>query len=223
MAESAACRTILFAKAPLPGQVKTRLIPALGPEGAAALAAALLERAAATAVAAGLGPVELCVAPAPQAAPWRRLSLPPGLAWSAQGPGDLGARMARAARRTLAAGEPVLLIGMDCPGLGVGPLRAAAATLRHHDAALVPSRDGGYVLLGLRRFEAGLFAAMPWSTPAVLAQTRRRLAAAGLRWHEQPPLVDIDTPGDLSDLKGDLAALAARWRREMETAAGSAP
>ncbi len=204
------CRTILMAKAPLPGQVKTRLIPALGPEGAAALAAAMLERAAATAIAADLGPVELCVAPALQLSIWRRLQLPPGLAWSAQGEGDLGERMARAASRALEGGDPVLLIGMDCPALGVRQLRVAAAQLLHHDAALVPTRDGGYALLGLRRFESSLFAAMPWSTPAVLAETRRRLATAASTWHEQEPLVDIDTPADLASLQGELRQLASR-------------
>lgn len=213
MARSQACRTILMAKAPLPGQVKTRLMPALGPEGAAALAAAMLERAAATAVAAGLGPVELCVAPALDLPVWQRMPLPPGLRWSAQGDGDLGARMARAAGRALQEGDAVLLIGMDCPALGVFQLRTAAAQLHSHGAALVPSQDGGYALLGLRRWEPSLFTAMPWSTAAVLPETRRRLAAAGCSWQEQPPLVDIDTPDDLASLEGELRQLADHWRR----------
>lgn len=209
-AVTSACRTILMAKAPLPGQVKTRLIPALGPERAADLAAAMLERAAAIAARAALGPVELCVAPGRQLPIWRRLQLPPGLEWSEQGEGDLGARMARAAGRALESGERVLLIGMDCPGLGVAQLQAAAAQLHHHDAALVPTWDGGYALLGLRRFEPSLFAAMPWSTPAVLSQTRQRLAAAGWSWHELPPLGDIDTPADLASLEGALRQLVSR-------------
>lgn len=207
------CRTILMAKAPLPGQVKTRLMPALGAEGVAALAAAMLERAAATAVAAGLGPVELCVAPALQLPIWEQLQLPPGLRWSAQGEGDLGARMARAAGHALQHCDAVLLIGMDCPSLGVHQLQTAAAQLHSREAALVPTRDGGYALLGLRRCEPSLFTAMPWSTPAVLAETRRRLAAAGCSWQEQPPLVDIDTPDDLASLEGELRQLADHWRR----------
>ncbi|WP_197157941.1 MULTISPECIES: TIGR04282 family arsenosugar biosynthesis glycosyltransferase [unclassified Synechococcus] len=214
-AVSETCRTILFAKAPVPGQVKTRLIPALGARGAAALAAAMLERTAASASEAALGPVELCVAPSRQLPLWQELNLPPDLAWSEQGEGDLGARMARAARRALAMGEPVLLIGMDCPALGTRQLRSAAAQLRDHDATLLPSQDGGYVLLGLRRFEISLFEAMPWSTPVVLEQTRRRLTAAGWSWQEQPPLVDIDTPADLASLDPHLLELARRWAPDL--------
>ncbi|MCT0224915.1 TIGR04282 family arsenosugar biosynthesis glycosyltransferase [Synechococcus sp. CS-1328] len=212
---SETCRTILFAKAPVPGQVKTRLIPALGPRGAATLAAAMLERAAAMAIEAALGPVELCVAPSRQLPLWQELNLPPNLAWSEQGEGDLGARMARAARRALERGEPVLLIGMDCPALGSSELRTAAHHLRDHDATLLPSHDGGYVLLGLRRFEISLFEAMPWSTPVVLEQTRRRLAAAGWVWQEQPQLVDIDTPADLSRLDPQLLDLAQHWAPDL--------
>ncbi len=223
MARSQACRTILMAKAPLPGQVKTRLMPALGPEGAAALAAAMLERAVTTAVAAGLGPVELCVAPALPLPIWQQLQWPPGLRWSAQGDGDLGARMARAAGRALQEGDAVLLIGMDCPALGVPQLQTAAAQLHSHEAALVPTQDGGYALLGLRRLQPSLFTAMPWSTPAVLPETRRRLAAAGCSWQEQPPLVDIDTPDDLASLEGELRQLADHWRRAVAGRGSGAP
>ncbi|MCP9771703.1 TIGR04282 family arsenosugar biosynthesis glycosyltransferase [Synechococcus sp. Tobar12-5m-g] len=211
--QKGSCRTILLAKAPLPGQVKTRLIPALGPEGAAALAAAMLERTAAIALEAALGPVELCVAPSRDLPVWQELRLPRDLQWSDQGEGDLGERMARAARRGLEAGSPVLLIGTDCPGLGANQLRAAAEALQEHDGVLVPTWDGGYALVGMGRFDPSLFDAMPWSTPAVLAQTRLRLAAAGWSWKELPALVDIDTPADLAALVGDLKELAVLWGR----------
>ena len=207
------CRTIVLAKAPLPGQVKTRLIPALGPEGAAALAAAMLVRTASTALEAALGPVELCAAPSRHLPVWKELRLPPDLEWSEQGEGDLGERMARAARRGLGAGGPVLLIGTDCPGLGANQLRAAAEALQERDGVLGPTWDGGYALLGMGRFEPSLFSAMAWSTPAVLAQTRLRLAAAGWSWRELPTLADIDTPGDLNALEGDLRELAVLWSR----------
>ena len=211
--QSGTCRTILMAKAPLPGQVKTRLIPALGAEGAAALAAAMLVQTASIALEAGLGPVELCVAPSRRLPVWKGLRLPRNLEWSDQGEGDLGERMARAARRGLEAGGTVLLIGTDCPGLGVNQLRAAAEALQENDGVLVPTRDGGYALLGMGRFEPSLFEAMPWSNPAVLAQTRLRLAAAGWSWQELPTMADIDTPGDLNALDGDLKELAVLWGR----------
>jgi rSAM/selenodomain-associated transferase 1 len=207
------CRTVILAKAPIPGTVKTRLIPALGAEGAAALAAAMLQRTLAMAITAGLGPVELCVAPSVGLPLWQELALPPQLEWSEQGEGDLGARMARAAQRSLQGGEPVLLIGTDCPGLGVAQLRTAAAQLRHHDGALLPSRDGGYALFGLRRFHTALFEAMPWSTAQVFTETCRRLTAIGWLWQVQPPLADIDVPEDLVHLDGELRTLAVQWMR----------
>jgi rSAM/selenodomain-associated transferase 1 len=207
------CRTLILAKAPIPGTVKTRLIPALGAEGAATLAAAMLQRTVAMALEAALGPVELCVAPCLGLPLWQELALPPQLEWSEQGEGDLGARMARAARRTLQGGEPVLLIGTDCPSLGTTQLRKAAAQLRHHEGALMPTHDGGYALLGLRRFHVAPFEAMPWSTAQVFAETCRRLTAIGWSWQGQPPLADIDVPGDLAHLDGDLKDLALQWMR----------
>jgi hypothetical protein len=184
-------RILIFAKAPVPGQVKTRLIPALGEEGAAKLAAEMLERTVAEALASGLE-AELCGDPDP--AGWYE---GPPLALSAQGEGDLGARLARAAARTLAQGTPVLLIGTDCPDLDRHRLRAAAAALEAHDAVIHPAHDGGYALLGLSRFHASLFENIAWSTDRVCAQTLERLSA--LRWSTAvlEPLADIDTPADL--------------------------
>jgi rSAM/selenodomain-associated transferase 1 len=190
-------RILVFAKAPLPGQVKTRLIPALGEAGAARLAARMLDRAVNAALAAAVGPVELCMSPAPGAAAWSGIPLPPGIETSDQGSGDLGARMARAAWRTLDRAEAALLIGTDCPELTAKRLRRAAAELANHDAVMYAAHDGGYPLLGLRRFDASVFAEMPWSTPAVGALTRERLASLGWNTWVGEPLHDIDTPEDL--------------------------
>jgi len=199
-------RIVIFAKAPVPGRVKTRLIPALGEVGAARLAARMLDLALEQALAAAVGPVELCMSPAPGAAEWAAIPLPAGIETSAQGEGDLGERMARAARRTLANGEAVLLIGTDCPDLTAERLRAAAARLAEHDAVLHPAVDGGYPLLGLRAFDASLFEAMPWSTSAVADLTLARLAALGWRVWLGETLRDIDAPGDLAGLPAVLRA-----------------
>ncbi|WP_255147145.1 TIGR04282 family arsenosugar biosynthesis glycosyltransferase [Synechococcus sp. ATX 2A4] len=196
----------MLAKAPVPGQVKTRLEPALGPAGAAQLAERLLRRTIRTACASGLGVVELCTAPAPDHPAWRRLNLPPGLAWSAQADGDLGARLAAVAERAQATGTHLVLLGMDCPGLDVHHLQVAAAQLAHHEAALIPSLDGGYVLLALSRFAPSLFSAIPWSTDAVCGITRERLRTLGWSWGEQSPLADIDEPADLARLPLGLRA-----------------
>ncbi|HEX8379672.1 MAG TPA: TIGR04282 family arsenosugar biosynthesis glycosyltransferase [Allosphingosinicella sp.] len=187
-------RIVVFAKAPVAGRVKTRLIPALGAEGAARLAREMLERTLEEALASGLA-VELCGEP--DAAGWH--SERPGLSLAAQGEGDLGERLARAAKRVLAE-DPILLIGADCPELGRGCLRAAAEALEDHDAAIHPAQDGGYALLGLRRFDRSLFDGIEWSTPVVAAQTRARIGALGWSLHVGETLRDIDEPGDLAYL-----------------------
>ncbi|MBW7833002.1 MAG: TIGR04282 family arsenosugar biosynthesis glycosyltransferase [Simplicispira suum] len=199
-------RIVVIAKAPIVGFCKTRLIPALGEQGATELAQRMLVRTVATALAAGLGTVELCVTPGLQAFDWRGLDLPGGLVWSEQGEGDLGERMGRAAQRVTSAGEAILLIGTDCPELDSGLLQRAAAALQGHDACLVPTADGGYALLGLKRFDPMLFDAMPWSTDAVAAETRQRVVALNWRLYSLPTLHDIDEPEDLAWLPAELRA-----------------
>ncbi len=190
-------RIVIFAKAPVPGQVKTRLIPILGAQGAADLARLMLAHTLGQALAAAVGPVELCVTPSPDEATWRSLEVPATVAWSDQGQGDLGTRMARAARRVTDAGESVLIIGTDCPALDAAHLRRAATSLQTFDATLVPTADGGYVLLGLNRFHASLFEGIEWSTDTVAFETRRRLEQLDWKVHDHPMLRDIDEPADL--------------------------
>jgi rSAM/selenodomain-associated transferase 1 len=195
-----AVRIILFAKAPVPGLVKTRLIPALGAEDAARLAAEMLARTIEAAFAAGAGPVELCADPPPDDPAWaghlpgRRLHL------SGQSEGGLGQRLARAARRAIDGGEAVLLIGTDCPGLTADRLRGAAAALASHDAVIHPTVDGGYALLGLRRFDPSLFERIEWSTARVAGQTLARLRALGWATWVGETLRDVDEPADLATL-----------------------
>lgn len=191
--------TIVMAKAPLPGFAKTRLIPALGADGAAALAACLLEHTLQQTLAAALGPVDLCCAPDATHPALARHADWPGLVLSEQGTGDLGARMARAFARGLPHG-PVLMTGTDAPALDAAVLRNAAAALQTVDAVFVPALDGGYALIGLRQPAPSLFEGVAWSTAQVMAQTRERLAAAGLRHVELAPLPDIDEPADLVHL-----------------------
>ncbi|HYJ81333.1 MAG TPA: TIGR04282 family arsenosugar biosynthesis glycosyltransferase [Allosphingosinicella sp.] len=184
-------RIVIFAKAPVPGRVKTRLIPALGAEGAAELAREMLEAAVGEALATGLA-VELCGEPDP--AEWQEARQ--GLALTAQGEGGLGERLARAAERVLAK-EPVLLIGADCPELDRGRLKAAAETLEDHDAVIHPAHDGGYALLGMRRFDQSIFEGIDWSTPVVAAQTIARIEALGWSLQVMETVRDVDEPADL--------------------------
>lgn len=194
------CTVIVMAKAPVAGFAKTRLIPALGAEGAAALARRLLDHALQQALAAALGPVELCAAPDAAHPAFQPYHGQPGLQLSSQGEGDLGERMDRALGRVLGGSSCALLIGTDAPQVDADVLREAASALQGHDAVFVPACDGGYALVGLRRSAPALFMGMSWSTPQVMAQTRQRLAACGLRHAELASVQDIDEPPDLVHL-----------------------
>ena len=184
----------ILAKAPEPGLAKTRLIPALGAEGAAALQARLIARTVATAAAAAVGPVTLWVTPDDRHPAFQDLRQNFKLTIARQRDGDLGARMSAA---VAAARGPVLVIGTDCPALTADHLRDAAEVLGSYDAVLIPAEDGGYVLIGLRQPQPVLFAEIDWGTPTVMAETRFLLSAHNLTWRELPPLWDVDTPEDL--------------------------
>lgn len=190
---------VIFAKAALPGMAKTRLVPALGCQGAAELAAVMLAHTVAEAVRAQIGTVELCVTPASSAF-WQGLQLPQAVQITDQGEGDLGQRMARAAARVVAAGDAVLLIGTDCPALDATQLQHAAMALQHADATLIPAFDGGYVLLGLSRFDASVFSGIAWSTSSVHAQTMQCLTQLGWCVKTLTTLHDVDEPADLQHL-----------------------
>jgi hypothetical protein len=191
-------RIVIFAKAPVPGRAKTRLIPALGDVGAARLAHRMLLDTAREAEAAELATPELCADPHPLDESWSGLLPPQPLQTTAQGEGDLGERLARAAKRIIDLGEHVLLIGTDCPQLNARRLRAAGWELEAHDAVIHPTFDGGYALLGLRRFDPSLFSDIAWSTSTVANTTISRVKALGWSVHLGETLRDIDEPEDLA-------------------------
>ena len=191
---------ILFSKAPQPGLAKTRLIPALGVEGAARLAGRMLQHAVEQAAATQAPVLELCVSPSPHDPVWQDVPLAAPVQWSAQGSGDLGDRMARAAARVLERGSPVILLGSDCPSLETDRIREAALLLQTHDVVINPASDGGYVLLGLNNFHPCIFEGIPWSTPGVCTITLERLQYLGWHCAMLPELADIDEPSDLARL-----------------------
>ena len=192
---------IVFAKAPVPGEVKTRLVATLGAAGAAALHRRMVRRAVATALEAAVGPAELCAAPDRSHPFFAACAREFGVALTEQGPGDLGDRMARA----LARRAPALLIGADCPVLAAQHLRAAARALTDgYDAVLGPAEDGGYVLVGLAHAANGMFERIQWGSACVLAATRERLRTLGLDWFELPVLWDVDRPEDLARMQREL-------------------
>ncbi|GAB4118529.1 MAG: hypothetical protein Fur0026_07870 [Sideroxydans sp.] len=208
-AEKRPVRIIIFAKAPLAGFAKTRLIPALGADGAAALAKRMLLHTLHEAIKSKIGTVELCITPSLESSAWQSFALPLGIAISEQGEGDLGARLARASQRALAQGEPVLLAGTDCVELSAELLRDAAQQLLDHDAVMHCTTDGGYALLGLNKFSASLFVNMAWSTDAVASTTLSRIGQLGWSVHVGQMLHDVDEPQDLKHLPINWSAYVA--------------
>ena len=198
----------VFAKAPVAGEVKTRLAATLGDEGAARLHERLAERALATALEARLGPVTLWCSPDESHPFFQRCARRDAVALRRQAGANLGERMHHAFEATPG---PLLLIGSDCPALAPRDLHAAAEALRTRDAVFIPAEDGGYVLVGLARPDARVFADVPWGTAGVMARTRERLAAAAIPWHELGELWDVDRPEDYARMQSaGLAPEAVR-------------
>ena len=206
-------RILLFAKAPQPGRVKTRLIPALGAGGAATLYRELLVATLGRIAGAGLAPLECCCAPDPRHPLFLQLQRRHGLELSRQQGCDLGGRMEHAACIALQRARMVVLIGGDCPGLDAAYVERALAALRAGaDAVIGPAEDGGYVLLGLSRIDGHLFRGMPWGSDRVLDETRQRLRRLDWRWRELEPLWDLDRPRDLARYRRLIRdAAAGRW------------
>ena len=205
-------RVAVFAKAPVPGRVKTRLAASVGEDRAAILHERLAFHAIGTAVASGVGPVELWCAPDMDHPFFGRCVRETGVELHAQEGADLGARMENAFAHAFAAGRGLVLIGADCPALTPRHLVAAAAAVAAGEAAVSPAEDGGYVLVALARPVPRLFEGIAWGGDGVMAATRKRLAASGMPWRELETLWDVDRPEDLARLErsGALAAGTAQ-------------
>lgn len=211
-ASSAAVAIAILAKAPTPGLAKTRLIPHLGADGAAALQRWLLQRSVATALTAAIGPVHLWCTPDTEHPDFSRCRSLGPLTLHRQPAGDLGQRM-QAAVAGAAGVAGTLVIGTDCPLLTPDLLARAADCLRAGDDAVVfPAEDGGYVLIGLRRAAPAAFANIPWGSETVMAATRTRLDALGWRWSRPVELWDVDRPADYERLAQHLPAVRACCR-----------
>ena len=191
---------VVFAKAPVPGEVKTRLIPALGAHAATQLHIALTGRVLQTALSSG---VDVMLAGAPDASHAFFASCATNLGIGVTGQlraGNLGARMLHTLDDALENWLQVVIVGADCPVLSPGHLQQAIDQLATHDVVLTPADDGGYVLIGARRTSITMFDDIDWGTGVVLTQQRERLRAAGLSWHEMETLWDVDRPEDLPRL-----------------------
>lgn len=212
---------IVAAKVPVAGRVKTRLVaaaPDFGPHEAARLAEAFLADT-----------LVLAARPALRADCWLALDgdpadlaaglVPAGVTIVPQAGNCLGERLVNMTKAGFRAGYGrVCVIGSDAPHLPLAFLEEAFGRLAPAitgssgdapppvaDAVFGPADDGGYYLVALRNHAPALFVNISWSGPDVLAETRERANAAGLRLALLPPWYDVDTPVDLDRLRTDLA------------------
>ncbi len=208
---------IVFAREPIPGRTKSRLIPAVGCEKAARLADAFIRDTLAKAH--ELKPAELVIAgAAPGGAHRSRYFRCLAREYSAwiydQGPGDLGQRMMRALRPFTNSGG-ALLLGTDTPTLPATMLARSASLLKEAPVVLAPTLDGGYYLVGVRGPLPDIFRGVKWGQPCVMSETLQRLRERGHPYRLGPWWYDVDRPGD-------LAMLCAHLKRRLELPAARA-
>jgi rSAM/selenodomain-associated transferase 2/rSAM/selenodomain-associated transferase 1 len=201
-------RLVLFTRHPEPGKTKTRLIPALGPGGAAELQRRMAERAFGWGRdLARRGEVELEVRFQGGDARAMKRWLGRGARFVPQGAGDLGARMARAMRDGFAGGATrLVIIGADVPSLAPRHVERALAALDYADLVLGPASDGGYYLIATRRPIPAIFDGIDWGSRSVWMQTLEKAAALRLEVERIEPLHDVDRPEDLPAWDAALAA-----------------
>jgi rSAM/selenodomain-associated transferase 1 len=202
----------IMAKAPLPGQVKTRLCPPLSHDEAAGLYRCfLLDKIQQVRALERARPV---IAYAPEDAGQIFGAMAPDLELLPQRGADLGVRLTGILERLLGSGhDGAVAIDSDTPTLPVRLLQQAVDRLADDpelDVVLGPTEDGGYYLIGLKAPQPVLFTDMPWSTSDVLPETVRRAAGRRLRLAQLPPWYDVDTSEDLNRLRAELARSEAR-------------
>jgi rSAM/selenodomain-associated transferase 1 len=213
---------VIFAKAPIPGQVKTRLCPPLTSDEAATLHGSFvldtLERTKTAAEKLKL-PIDRYLACAPSVTHvfFKIMEERQGVKLIDQIGDDLGARMNQAFTTLFAQGyRQVLLMGTDVPTLPFGYLKQAVALLDDHDLVLGPAYDGGYYLIGLTRPNPELFVDMPWSTNQVLGRTREKAVGLGLTTALLESWRDVDTVADLQALSDACDADAKQPKQDRE-------
>jgi len=202
---------LIFTRYPAPGRVKTRLITALGAEGATRLHRRMTEsvveavrRVEKPAESSRIEGVKITVCYTGSSRKEVRAWLGKDLSYSRQSSGDLGARMKGSIKEAFEAGaRAVLLMGTDIPEITPEILLRAMDGLRDRDIVLGPSTDGGYYLIGLKAPHPAVFEAMDWGTERVYGQTARTIARCGLTMLELPRLKDVDRPADLAPLRRD--------------------
>lgn len=191
-------KLIVFSKAPIAGQVKTRLAKITGDESAVKIHEHLVRHCLKIATSANLAPVELWCSPSQGHAFFQQCRREFTIQLKEQGEGNLGQRMSRAFLNGLSDADCVVLIGTDCPVMTEENLAHAFSLLENGDVTVIgPAEDGGYVLLGMSQYQASLFENIPWGTERVLNETCDKLDGDyGLL----PVLWDVDYHEDLQRL-----------------------
>ncbi len=190
------CLLIIFAKAPIAGEVNTRLIPDIGVEAATRLQQELIEDRLREFAAAQQFDVQLWCAPDMQHPAFEHCASHYTIQLRSQRGVDLGARMQHAFAESLADYERVVLIGTDAPALNTEMVLQAFAQLDHHDVVIAPAADGGYVLIAMRELFDKVFLSVPWGTSRVLSKTRGNVVAQALKYKELATSWDVDTLED---------------------------
>ena len=190
----------VFARAPVAGASKTRLIPALGEKAAADLHARMIEHTLKTLAALPADhDLQLWCAPHTGHPLFEKLADRYDLSLHTQHGNDLGARMYHALENALLEHDHAIVIGTDCPGIVSADILAARDALKGNaDVVIGPADDGGYWLLGVRRVSATLFTEIAWGSDRVYEQTRQRIDTLGWRSHALQTRTDIDRPEDLA-------------------------
>jgi len=201
-------RLLVFAKAPEPGAVKSRLIASLGAEGAADLYSKMAHHCIQQVCAMELCPVELWCSPSKSHRFFAQCANDYPVSLYDQCQGDLGTRMAYGLRCSMERGSSAVVIGADCPSITPGDLRQCLQWLRDDvDVVIGPAEDSGYYLIGMRKLVKELFTDIPWGGPRVLPLTRQRLDLLGIRFRELATRWDVDRPEDVRRLE-QLGVLA---------------
>jgi rSAM/selenodomain-associated transferase 1 len=201
---------IVFAKAPVEAQCKTRLIPLLGKSGATEFYKDLLQHCLLTVSQLEHTDIALYVTPDTQHPLLQKLAANYRTTLQLQQGKDLGERMQHAMQTELQQYQRVVLIGSDCPAITTDYLEQAFAALQHSELVIGPATDGGYVLIGAQRISPAIFANTRWGSDQVLTQCLHNIRHAGFSHQSLPAQQDIDTPGDFLQNQLQLQTLLGK-------------
>ncbi len=188
---------LVFTRAPIPGQTKTRLIPLLGVHGAAEFHETVLQSTLVKSNASDFATIEIWSATENDHPFLKQCALNYSCAMKIQQGNDLGERMHHATDTALIENELVALIGSDCPALSMDIINQAyLALVNGKDAVLGPAKDGGYYLIGFKKANPDIFQDIAWGGGDVAERTRQNFNRLGLDFAELEELADVDTPED---------------------------